>query len=142
MNYLLAFDKFKGSMTAMEACQAVAQAIQEQDANANVVSCPISDGGEGFAEAMVSALGGKIIELEVNDPLNRPVTAHYGMIDRPESEGGKLAVMEMATASGLLLLTHPAPERELEPISRDDLQPLKASSYGTGELMRLSLIHI
>jgi len=141
MKFLLAFDKLKGSMTAAEACAVVSEAIHKYapnttDTTTEVVSCPISDGGEGFAESMVTALDGKIVSIQVQDPLNRPVNASYGIINRSTEDGGKLAVMEMATASGLMLLTHPAPARNLEPIIYEDLEPLKASSYGTGQLIR------
>ncbi len=136
MKYLLAFDKYKGSMTAPEVCEVVAKGIHAVNPNAEVTSCPISDGGEGFTLSMVSALGGRIIDVEVDDPLGRPVNAYYGLIDRAPSEGGSLAVMEMATASGLMLLTHPDSSRGLDAIERDNLKPLEASSRGTGQLMR------
>jgi glycerate kinase len=77
---------------------------------------PVSDGGEGFMEAFHAAIGGKLIELTVRDPLMRPVSARYLLHD-------KLAVVEIAQASGLTLLT------------REERNPMVATSYGTGQLV-------
>lgn len=78
----------------------------------------MADGGEGTVEALVSSLHGQWVEAEVLDPLMRPVHARYGLVDN-----GRTAVIEMASASGLPLL------------KEDERNPLKTSSYGTGQLI-------
>lgn len=115
MRVLIATDKFKGSLTAREAAEAIAAGLPK-DAEATL--CPIADGGEGFTGAMLDALGGRWVEVETVDALMRPVTARYGI-----TETG-LAVMEMASASGFELIE--AKDRDI----------LKASTYGTGLMIR------
>ena len=112
MRIVVAIDSFKGCLTSNEANQAAAEGIK----NAEVVQVAVSDGGEGFTEAFHAAIGGKLIELTVRDPLMRPVSAKYLLKD-------KLAVIEIAQASGLTLLT------------REERNPLVATSYGTGQLV-------
>ena len=111
-----AIDSFKGCVTSQVANQAAAEGIRSLYPNAEIVQIPVSDGGEGFVEAFHSAIGGDIQELTVNDPLMRPVVAHYLLKD-------KTAVIEIAQASGLPLLT------------KEERNPLIATSYGTGELV-------
>ena len=112
MRIVVAIDSFKGCLTSNEANQAAAEGIK----NAEVVQVAVSDGGEGFTEAFHAAIDGKLIELTVRDPLMRPVSAKYLLKD-------KLAVIEIAQASGLTLLT------------REERNPLVATSYGTGQLV-------
>ena len=81
---------------------------------------PVSDGGEGFAAVLTAALGGRTVCIEAHDPLGRLVETQYGIIDGPS---GPSAVIESAAASGLTLMR------------RDELDPLHASSRGTGELI-------
>lgn len=85
---------------------------------------PLSDGGDGWVESMVSAADGSLVEVEVHGPLDGTVDARYGIID---AEGTTTAVIEMATASGLALLP------------RDGRNPRRATTYGTGELIRHAL---
>ena len=115
MKTLLALDSFKGCLTAPEAVDAAASAIPDRD----VCRLPLSDGGEGFAECLAGCLGGVFRTVPVHDPLERPISARYALL-----EGGKIAVIETAAASGLTLL---------KPV---ELNPLAASSIGTGELMQ------
>ena len=103
---LLAFDSFKGSLTSREVADAFVKKV-----------C-LADGGEGTAEALVGTLGGKWIEVEVSDPLMRPIRACYGVVD-----DGHTAIIEMASASGLTLL------------AEEERNPLKTSTYGTGHLI-------
>lgn len=114
--YVLAIDSFKGCLTSREANQAAAEGIKSIYPDAEILQVPVSDGGEGFVEAFHSAIGGEIQELTVNDPLMRPVVAHYLLKDTT-------AVIEIAQASGLPLLT------------KEERNPLIATSYGTGELV-------
>ena len=111
-----AIDSFKGCVTSRVANQAAAEGIRSLYPNAEILQIPVSDGGEGFVEAFYSAIGGDIQELTVNNPLMRPVEAHYLLKD-------KTAVIEIAQASGLPLLT------------KEERNPLIATSYGTGELV-------
>ena len=115
MKTLLALDSFKGSLTAPEAVDAAASALAESD----VRRLPLSDGGEGFSECLAGCLGGIFRTVRVHDPLGRPLDARYAVL-----EGGRIAVVETAAASGLTLL------------KPEELNPLFASSIGTGELMQ------
>ncbi len=114
--FVAAMDSFKGCLTSREANQAAAEGIKSICPDAEIVQIPVSDGGEGFVDAFYSAIGGDIQELTVNDPLMRPVVAHYLLKDTT-------AVIEIAQASGLPLLT------------KEERNPLIATSYGTGELV-------
>lgn len=116
MKVVAAVDSFKGCMTSAEANQAVADGVSSACEGADIIQVPVSDGGEGFLEAFHAGIGGDRIEVTVRDPLMRPVKACYLLND-------KLAVIEIAQASGLTLLT--AQERN----------PLVATSYGTGQLV-------
>ncbi|MDA7881129.1 glycerate kinase [Akkermansiaceae bacterium] len=115
MRVLIANDKFKGSLTATEAAEAIAAGLP---ASCEIDICPIADGGEGFTETMLSALGGKWMSVETVDALYRPVTARYVITD------SGLAVMEMASASGYEL------------INESDRNILQSSTYGTGLMMK------
>lgn len=113
---IIAIDSFKGCLTSREANEAAAEGILGVMADAEVIQIPVSDGGEGWLEAFRAATGGETVALTVADPLLRPVTAHYLV-------SGETAVIEIAEASGLTLL---AP---------DERNPLRATSYGTGQLV-------
>lgn len=119
MKLLIAPDKFKGSISAAAAAQAIADGWRESMPGVECVAAPIADGGEGFAEAMCLALGGTWIERTAQDPLEREVPCRYAWI-----EAEKLAIIEMADASGLW---------RLKPEER---APLRAHTFGTGQLMR------
>ena len=116
MKIVVAIDSFKGCLTSKEANQAAAEGIRNSFPDAEVVQVPVSDGGEGFMEAFHAAIGGDLVELTVRDPLMRPVAAQYLLHD-------KLAVIEIAQASGLTLL------------SPEERNPMVATSYGTGQLV-------
>ena len=141
MKVVVAIDSFKGCLTSKEANQAAAEGIRSNCPNTEVIQVPVSDGGEGFMEAFHTAIGGELseqreqnqtrldfaesrvrkskaqlIELTVGDPLMRPVSARYLLHD-------KLAVIEIAQASGLTLLT------------MEERNPMVATSYGTGQLV-------
>lgn len=123
---LLAFDKFKGSLTANAASDAVARGLRRGGVGAAIDICPIADGGEGFSEVLVTALGGAWCEAPVHDAQGRGLIARYGVIDRG---GVSEAVMEMSAASGLAL------------VSDRPLDPRRASTRGTGELMLAAVRH-
>lgn len=114
----VAVDSFKGSLSSSEVAEAVAQGIRTLLPDCDIRKVSIADGGEGTAEALVESLGGEWIHLTVGDPLGRPIEARYGLI-----EEGRCAVVEMAAASGLPLLS---------PAERN---PLRTSTIGTGALI-------
>ena len=115
---LLAFDSFKGSLTSREVADAFEEGVRSVLPDCVVKKVCLADGGEGTAEALVGTLGGKWIEVEVSDPLMRPIRACYGVVD-----DGRTAIIEMASASGLTLL------------AEEERNPLKTSTYGTGQLI-------
>src|SRR6266487_4568798 len=126
MRILLAPQALKGSLTAAETTQALAQGVRAAAPNAQVIELPIADGGEGTVEAMVAATGGTIIPATVTGPLGEPVAAFFGILGEVDS-AERTAVIEMAAASGLPLVP---PER------RD---PRITTTWGTGELIRNAL---
>lgn len=113
---------FKESISAPAAADAIAQGVLRVLPKAEIMCVPIADGGDGTAESILAARDGRWVELEVHDPLMRPVQSRYGLID-----DGRTAVIEMAEASGLRLL---------ETCERN---PMKTSTFGTGELLRDAL---
>lgn len=102
--FLIACDKFKGSLTAPQACAAVARGILRSLPYATMDECPIADGGEGFADALMTALGGTRVSFTAEDALGRPIDANYGIINGPD---GSTAVMEMAETAGLWRIAEP-----------------------------------
>jgi glycerate kinase len=122
MKIVVATDSFKGSMRSDEAGSIVADALRESLQDADIKVIPVADGGEGTTDAVVRATGGEIREVNVTGPLGEAATARYGLL--PD---GKTAIMEMASASGI----------ELVPSER--LDPMKATTYGTGEMIRAAL---
>jgi glycerate kinase len=121
MRVLVAPQEFKGSLTAAEAAEAIARGVAAARPVADIDLAPMSDGGAGLVDALLSARGGELIEQAVHDPLMRPVRARWARL-----RDGTAAV-EMAAASGLILL------------SRAELDPLRATTYGTGELIAAAL---
>ena len=116
MKVIIAIDSFKGCLTSKEANGAAAEGIRRVYPDAEIVEVPVSDGGEGYMEAFHAAIGGRLVEVAVRDPLMRPITAKYLLHD-------ETAVIEIAQASGLTLLTN------------EEHNPLVATSYGTGQLV-------
>jgi glycerate kinase len=123
MHILIAPNAFKNSLTAAEAAIAIEEGLKQSRLNFTSECFAIGDGGDGTGELIIEKCNGKKILAEVHDPLGRIITSSYGWIDKD-----KTAVIEMADASGLRLLHH------------DELDPLLASSCGTGELIKLALI--
>ena len=118
MKMLFASDSFKGSLTAVEICDLLQEAAADIFPDAETVSLPIADGGEGTVDALLCAMGGKRMTTRVTGPLFAPVDAQWGLLG-----DGQTAVLEMAQASGLPYV--PAAQRD----------PRKTTSFGTGELM-------
>lgn len=113
---IVAIDSFKGCLISAEANQAASEGILLGMPDAMIVQVPVSDGGEGWLEAFQAAMGGEMVEVNVKDPLMRPIVAQY-------LAQGDMAVIEIAKASGLTLL------------KPEERNPMVASSYGTGQLV-------
>ena len=122
MKVLIAMDSFKGSVSSMEAAWAVSSGIKKVDPGAEITCFPAADGGEGTLDTLVTGCKGQKFSVEVTGPLGEKVQSAYGWL--PEQ---KVAVMELAQASGLTLV----PEEK-----RD---PLNTTSYGLGELIKDAL---
>ncbi|MEK3912367.1 glycerate kinase [Paenibacillus sp. FSL H7-0331] len=122
MKIIIAPDSFKGSISASNAAQAIERGIKRYMPHAQTILVPVADGGEGTLDCLIAAAGGVKLSATVTGPLGAPVTAAYGLLEPDQT-----AVIEMATASGLYLI--PSEERN----------PLLATTYGTGELIRHAL---
>lgn len=118
MKMLFASDSFKGSLTAVEICDLLQEAAADIFPDAETVSLPVADGGEGTVDALLCAMGGRRMTTRVTGPLLMPVDAQWGLLG-----DGQTAVLEMAQASGLPYV--PAAQRD----------PRKTTSFGTGELI-------
>ena len=117
MKVVVAIDSFKGSLTSLEAGEAVRAGVLKADKDAEVVIRPLADGGEGTVEALAVGMGGEMIGCEVTGPLGEKVLAKYCIVK------GSTAVIEMAQAAGL-------------PLVPDELRdPLFTTTYGVGELI-------
>jgi len=121
---LIAPDSFKGSLTALQAAQAIENGIKHVMPDAETIKLPMADGGEGTIQSLVDATDGEIINCEVIGPLGNKLTGYFGLLGTTNT-----AVVEMAVASGLPLI----PEAK-----RD---PSKTTTYGTGELIKKALDH-
>jgi glycerate 2-kinase len=118
MRVLIACDSFKDALSADQVCSAIARGFVRANPDAQTTEMPLSDGGEGVLDILRRTLSLKPVQLEVTDPLGRPVMASYGI----SADGGTVMV-EMAAASGLQLLTV------------EERNPLLTSTLGTGQLL-------
>ncbi len=147
MKVLIAPDTFKECLPAAQVAAAMGRGVLEACPDAQVDLCPMADGGEGTVAAMVAATGGRLVVVDVFDPLGRAIRAHFGMLGRPQvaplpgelglagaeaqAAAGRgpldgehcTAVIEMAAASGLAL------------VPPDKRNPLRTTTYGTGQLI-------
>ena len=124
MRILVAPDKFRGTLTARQAAEAVATGWQRVRPGDELDLVPMADGGEGTKLALTQALGGSVVPATVTGPLGDEIDAAFGLAP---ADGGRLGVIEMATASGLALV----------PPARRNV--LAATTRGTGELMALAI---
>ena len=120
---IIAPDSFKGSLTARQAADAIERGVRRVTPDADIISIPMADGGEGTVRALVDAIGGRLILVRVTGPLGEPVAATYGILG-----DGTTAVIEMAEAAGLHLVG-----------AMPD--PLHATTRGVGELILDALDH-
>ncbi|MDR7869819.1 MAG: glycerate kinase [Tissierellaceae bacterium] len=122
MKFLLAPDSFKESLSAKDAANAMEKGLKKVFPNAEYIKIPMADGGEGTTQSLVDATEGDMYYPEVLDPLGKKVKAKLGILGN-----GDIAVIEMASASGLEL------------IEKKDRNPLISTTYGTGELIKAAL---
>jgi glycerate kinase len=122
MRILIAPNAFKHSLSAEEAALAIEKGFMQSKLDCQCELFPVGDGGDGTGELLIKRLNGKIVTTEVQDPLRKRINAVFGLID-----GDKTAVIEMANASGLRLLR------------KQELDPLHASSFGTGQQIKAAL---
>ncbi len=121
MKFLFASDSFKGTLSTEKTAEILTRAAKQVFPQCECVGVPVADGGEGTADAVLSAMGGSKVTVTVHDPLMRPLEASYGKIDE------RKAIIEMSAASGLPLLTE------------GERNPAKTTTYGTGELIAAAL---
>jgi len=119
LRIVIAPNAFKGSLSALDAAEAIAEGVRAAAPDADLLLVPIADGGDGTVDALVAATQGERRTLQVRGPLGDPVDAGYGLID-----AGSTAVIEMAKAAGLALV--PAAKRD----------PRITTTYGVGELLQ------
>lgn len=122
MKVVIAPDSFKGCLTASEVAEHIEIGIKKVFNDADIIKVPMADGGEGTVQSLVDATGGELVSLKVKGPLLNEVNSFYGILGDK-----KTAVIEMAAASGLPL------------ISKEERNPLKTTTYGTGELIKHAL---
>ncbi|MEJ0030292.1 MAG: glycerate kinase [Bacteroidota bacterium] len=117
MRVLICSDKFKGSLTASEVCDAIEEGILKKYPDAEIRKLPLADGGEGTADILTEYFHGRKIKVKVHGPLFEPIEAEYGL-------AADIAFVEMAKASGLQL------------IPKEKRDPLATTTLGTGELIQ------
>ena len=119
MKVVVAIDSFKGSLSSLEAGNAIGEGIRKAVPNAEVCVRPLADGGEGTVEALALGMGGKLEYVEVTGPLGKKVNCAYGIL-----EESKTAIMEMSGAAGITL------------VSDQERNPMNTTTYGVGEVIR------
>lgn len=122
MRVLVAPNSFKNSLDAPHVAEAISRGLHQSLLQCECIDFPIGDGGDGTGDLLIGRLGADTISTRVNGPLGRSVSSSFGMVRRNAT-----AVIEMAKASGMLLL------------EAHELNPLKASTFGTGELIRRAM---
>ena len=113
---ILAFDKFKGSLSSEQVAEAFARGWQSVVPDSDIVTVPIADGGDGLLQSLATALGASTRSVAAHDPLGRSISTHY-------ATSGDMAIIEMAQVSGVALL------------EAEERNPMLTSSYGLGEVM-------
>jgi len=119
MRVVVAIDSFKGSMSSLEAGEAISNGIKKAHKDAEVEIRPLADGGEGTVEALSIGMGGRLINVDVTGPVGRKVNAVYGIVD-----SSKTAIIEISQAAGITL------------VSGDEKNPLYTTTFGVGELIK------
>jgi glycerate kinase len=122
MNILIAPNAFKNSLDAERVANAIAVGLKQGKAACNCTLFPVGDGGDGTGNLLTKHLGGVFVKAQAHDALGREITAGFGLVDHDHT-----AIIEMADACGIRLLT------------AGELDPLRASSFGAGELIKAAL---
>lgn len=123
MKVVVAIDSLKGSLSSMEAGNAIKEGILRVKPQAEIIVKPLADGGEGTTDALLEGLGGEKVNLTVTGPMGKPVDTYYGYL--PET---KTAVMEMASASGITL------------VLESEKNPRLATTFGLGEMIKHAIL--
>lgn len=119
MKVVVAIDSLKGSLTSLEAGEAIQEGILRAIPDAEVIVRPLADGGEGTVEALTRGMNGRYEKITVTDPLGRPTDAVYGIL-----EDSHTAILEMSAAAGITL------------IDAKDRNPMNTTTYGVGEMIK------
>ena len=128
MKVVIAIDSLKGSLSSLEAGQAIQEGIQVVYPEAHVVVRPLADGGEGTVEALTIGMGGQLMQVNVTGPLGSPVPAEYGVLEATPARP-KTAIIEMSAAAGITL------------VPDEKRNPMYTTTYGVGELIRDAIQH-
>ncbi len=123
MKVVVAIDSLKGSLSSLEAGQAIKEGVQVVYPEADVVVRPLADGGEGTVEALAIGMGGELVHVSVTGPLGDAVTAEYGILKADETRP-KTAIIEMSAAAGITL------------VPDEKRNPMHTTTYGVGELIK------
>ncbi len=118
---VIACDKYKGNLSALEVCNIIKEAIIETGKDVEIVVNPIADGGEGTVDTLIESYRGMMVQIPVTNPLGNEINAKFGIID------GTTAIIEMSAASGLYLV----PELQRN--------PMNTTTFGTGELISAAM---
>ena len=124
MKAVIAIDSLKGSLTSLEAGEAIKKGIMKVYKEAEVVIRPVADGGEGTAVALTLGMNGKLEKVKVTGPLGKEVEAKYGILEPSETHKVKTAIIEMSAAAGITL------------VDEKERNPLKTTTYGVGEMIK------
>lgn len=124
MNIVIAIDSLKGSLSSLEAGEAISEGILKVFPEAEIEICPLADGGEGTVEALTLGMNGKFETVTVTGPIGEPVEAVYGILENRCAHEKKTAIIEMSAAAGITLL------------EESQRNPLKTTTYGVGEIIK------
>src|SRR6478736_5478693 len=124
MKIIVAPDKFKGSLSSMQACKAIEAGIRKEIPGAEVLLFPMADGGDGFDEVMQYYLQTQTVECNTMDPLMRSLHATYQI-----NAVTKTVIIALSAASGLVLL------------NKEERNPLHTTTYGTGLVIKYAMEH-
>ena len=116
----IAPNAFRGSLHALEATEKIKNGLEKSNIACEIISMPLADGGDGTLDVLIHAKNGKYINKTINNPIGEKITAQFGITDQT-------AIIEMAKASGIELIT------------TTERNPLKTTTYGTGELIKSAI---
>ncbi len=123
MKVVVAIDSLKGSLSSLEAGQAIKEGVRVVYPEADVIVRPLADGGEGTVEALAIGMGGELVQVSVTGPLGEAVTAQYGIL-KADGARPKTAIIEMSAAAGITL------------VPDEKRNPMHTTTYGVGELIK------